>query len=119
MPTLQVIYEEKSQIAPGLSQTFQLVYTPKEKCEFLDHFYILTENFKKEVKVAVFPPAAFFNFEEKLDFGFLEEGSTATKEITISNDGSEKGQITLVSSEKYLVIDQNNIFINPGEKYTV
>ena len=74
-----------------------MIYTPKEKNEFFDSFYILTEDFKKEVKIAVFPPSAFFTFEEKIDFGFVEEGSSIIKELVISNDGSEKGSISLIS----------------------
>jgi hypothetical protein len=57
----------------------------------------MTENFKKEIKVAVFPPSAFFTFEEKIDFGFIEEGTTITKDLIISNDGSEKGSLSLSS----------------------
>jgi hypothetical protein len=47
--------------------------------------------------VAVFPPSAFFTFEEKIDFGYVEEGTTLTREITIANDGSEKGSLSLIS----------------------
>jgi hypothetical protein len=47
--------------------------------------------------VAVFPPSAFFTFEEKIDFGYVEEGTSITKELIISNDGSEKGTLNLIS----------------------
>lgn len=45
----------------------------------------------------MFPPSAFFTFEEKIDFGYIEEGSNIVWELVISNDGSEKGSLNLIS----------------------
>ena len=66
---------------------------------------IMNESFKKEIKVAVFPPSAFFVFDEKVDFGYVEESNLVTKELIIKNEGCEWGDINLAPLEKYVTLE--------------
>ena len=110
-PNFKIKYTKRGQIAPGLSETIYLFFTPGEYKYYTDNICINCPGNKIIIPIHAYPRMNIFVKEyipKLIDFGNVTIDTTATKNISIKNliDQNFKYKITPITDCKEIKIDK-------------
>ena len=110
-PYFKIRYSKRGQIAPGLSETIYLFFTPSEYKYYTDNICINCPGNKIIIPIHAYPRMNIFAKEyipKLIDFGNIPIDTTVSKNISVKNliDQNFKYKITPMNECPEIVIDK-------------
>ena len=110
-PNFKIRYTKRGQIAPGLSETIYLFFTPSEYKYYTDNICINCPGNKIIIPIHAYPRMNIFVKEyipKLIDFGNIPINSTVSKNISVKNliDQNFKYKITPMNDYPEIKIDK-------------
>ena len=110
-PNFKIKYTKRGQIAPGLSETIYLFFTPGEYKYYTDNICINCPGNKIIIPIHAYPKMNIFAKEyipKLIDFGNITIDTSSSKEISVKNliDQNFKYKITPINDCKEIKIEK-------------
>uniref|UniRef100_A0A3Q4HS85 Abnormal spindle-like microcephaly-associated protein ASH domain-containing protein n=1 Tax=Neolamprologus brichardi TaxID=32507 RepID=A0A3Q4HS85_NEOBR len=95
--------DARSNIAPGMSATFTVFFTPHENKDYHHRLVCVTEREKFEIPIRAIGPRAILDFRDKLDLPVCPVKASTEKTQLVCNVGNSKAKFRLHTERPFSV----------------
>uniref|UniRef100_A0A669E0K3 HYDIN/VesB/CFA65-like Ig-like domain-containing protein n=1 Tax=Oreochromis niloticus TaxID=8128 RepID=A0A669E0K3_ORENI len=95
--------DARSNVAPGMSATFTVFFTPHENKDYHHRLVCVTEREKFEIPIRAIGPRAILDFRDKLDLPVCPVKASTEKTQLVCNAGNSKAKFRLHTERPFSV----------------
>uniref|UniRef100_A0A3P9CFH9 HYDIN/VesB/CFA65-like Ig-like domain-containing protein n=1 Tax=Maylandia zebra TaxID=106582 RepID=A0A3P9CFH9_9CICH len=95
--------DARSNVAPGMSATFTVFFTPHENKDYHHRLVCVTEREKFEIPIRAIGPRAILDFRDKLDLPVCPVKASTEKTQLVCNVGNSKAKFRLHTERPFSV----------------